>query len=119
MKISHALVVLLFITLAGSVVAGTNGFLPPAFRGLSGSEAGYWEVFSVPIGSPGNSPDRAGAATGALLTQSDTNAFLTGSGNIYNLNGVSAFTLTDSTPFALGTVVLQSRTLGSELDYAS
>ena len=101
------------------VLAGTNGFFAPFFRGSANSQSGYWEIFSVPIGAPGNSADRAGATTAAKLTQSDTNAFLTGSGNIYNLNGVSAFTLSDSTPFSLGTVVMQIRTLGSELDNSS
>ncbi len=99
--------------------AGTNGFLVPPFRGGALAEAGYWETFSVAIGEPGNGPDRAGATTGARLTQSETNAFLTGSGNIYNLSGASEFLLTDETPFELGTVVLQTRTLGSEIDYAT
>ena len=99
--------------------AGTNGFLVPPFRGSAASEAGYWEIFTVPIGLPGNVADRAGSTTGAILAQNDTNAFLTGSGNIYNLNGASAFTLADSTPFSVGTVVLQTRALGSELDYPS
>jgi len=40
-------------------------------------------------------------------------AFFTGSGNIYNLS-TSSFTLTNTAPFALGTVVLQTRTIGSE-----
>src|SRR5687767_13849026 len=101
------------------VKAGTNGFIAPSFRGSANSEAGYWELFSTPVGVPGNLADRAGATTGAVLTQSDPQAFLTGSGNIYNLNGLSQFTLADTTPFNLGTVVLQARTLGAELDYGS
>jgi len=99
--------------------AGTNGFVVPSFRGSAGSQAGYWETFTVPVGPPGNPADRPGATTSAVLTQSNTNAFLTGSGNIYNLSGISSFALRDETPFTLGTVVLQTRTIGSELDYAS
>ena len=98
--------------------AATNGFVVPAFRGAANSQSGYWEVFTVPYGSPGNLPDQPGATTTAVLTQTDPNAFLTGSGNIYNLS-TSSFTLTNSTPFTLGTVVLQARTVGSELDYNS
>ncbi len=113
------LALLTVISAANNSSAGTNGFLVPAFRGAVGSLAGYWETFSVPIGAPGNAPDKAGATTVARLTQSDAAAFLTGSGNIYNLTGVSAFMLADETPFPLGTVVLQTRTLGTELDYAS
>lgn len=103
---------------ASSLLAGTNGFVVPTFRGSANSQSGYWETFSVPFGAPGNPPDQPGATTGAVLTQSNTNAFLTGSGNIYNLS-ISSFALTGNTPFALGTVVLQTRTIGSELDYGS
>jgi hypothetical protein len=117
MKILSVLALLLFP--AFWLSAGTNGFFVPFFRGSSGSEAGYWETFAIPVGEPGNLPDRGGATTDAVLTQTDTNAFLTGSGNIYNLNGASVFTLRDATPFTLATVVLQVRTLGSELDYGS
>lgn len=97
----------------------TNGFVAPTFRGSANTEYGYWEVFSVPVGVSGNLPDQPGATTGAVLTQTNANAFLTGSGNIYNLSGISAFKLADETPFVLGTVVLQTRAIGSELDYNS
>lgn len=100
------------------LLATTNGFLVPAFRGSTNSAAGYWEVFSVPAGAPGNLPDQPGATSGAVLEQSNTNAFLTGSGNIYNLS-TNSFVLKDSTAFALGTVVLQTRTIGSEVDSSS
>ena len=109
---------LAFCCAAGSAWAGTNGFIVPLFRGSASSQAGYWETFTVPVGSPGNLPDQAGATTAAALTQTNANAFLTGSGNIYNLS-TSAFVLADAVPYALGTVVLQTRTIGSELDYAS
>lgn len=110
-----------FVLAVGVIAAraGTNGFIVPAFRGAANSECGYWETFTVPVGPPGNLPDQPGATTGAVLTQTDSNAFLTGSGNIYNLSGISSFTLSDETPFALGTVVLQIRTIGSELAYNS
>lgn len=120
MNISSALASVLFLSaLTAPVFGGTNGFVVPFFRGTANSQAGYWETFTVPVGAPGNQADRPGATTSAVFTQSDSNAFLTGSGNIYNLNGVSVFALTDSTPFTLGTVVLQSRTLGAELDHGS
>lgn len=104
---------------AGAAEAATNGFFAPAWRGTANSEAGYWEQFSVAVGVPGNLADRPGATTGAVLTQTDPLGFLTGSLNIYNLDGTSRFTLTDSTPFTLGTVLLQTRTIGAELDYNS
>ncbi len=106
------------MTAPAHLLAATNGFVVPSFRGSANSEAGYWEVFSVPVGAPGNLPDQSGATTDAVLTQTNANAFLTGSGNIYNLS-TSSFTLADATPFTLGTVVLQTRTIGSEVDYNS
>jgi len=119
MKTSRLFLGSFALALAASTVhAGTNGFVVPAFRGSPNSESGYWETFTTPVGAPGN-PARAGATTDAVLEQSNASAFLTGSGNIYNLDGTSAFTLTDSTPFTLGSVVLQTRTLGTELDYAN
>ena len=117
--LSRLAVALLASSLVHVASAATNGFLVPPFRGSAASEAGYWETFTVPVGGAGNSADRVGSTSGAILTQHDTNAFLTGSGNIYNLNGASAFTLADSTPFTIGTIVLQTRALGSELDYTS
>ena len=99
--------------------AGTNSFIVPEFRGAANSESGYWESFTVPFGAPGNIANMAGATTGAVLTQDGSPAaFVTGSGNIYDFStSIQTFTLTDSTPFTLGTVVLQLRSLGSEFDY--
>jgi len=114
----------LFLLPAASILAAqiasatTNGFVVPSFRGAADSETGYWESFTVGVGAPGNLA-REGSTTGAVLSQSDPGGFITGSGNLYNLDGTSAFTVSDSTPFTLGTVVLQARTLGSELDYNS
>lgn len=101
--------------------AGTNNFVVPEFRGTADSEAGYWETFSVAFGAPGNLADKVGDTTSAVLTQTGSAAsFITGSGNIYDFSeGIQAFQLTDSTSFTLGTVVLQTRTLGSELNYSS
>lgn len=101
--------------------AGTNGFVVPEFRGTANSEAGYWESFTVPFGAPGNLANMAGATTGAVLIQDGSSAaFIAGSGNIYDFStALQTFTLADSTPFSLGTVVLQVRSLGSEFDYGS
>lgn len=119
LRFGQAMVICALVSWVGTAHAGTNGFLVPPFRGAPDTESGYWETFTVPHNTPGNLPDQAGATTGAVFTQMNTNAFLTGSGNIYNLNGVSSFMLMDKTPFTLGTVVLQTRTVGSELDYDS
>jgi hypothetical protein len=99
--------------------ASTNNFVVPAFRGLPDTEAGYWESFTVPFGAPGNAADRPGSTTGAILAQTlSPSAFITGSGNIYDVAARTGFEIRDAVPFTLGTVVLQTRTLGSEIDYA-
>lgn len=107
-----------FDMFAASLFAGTNGFVVPGFRDSAHSEFGYWEVFSAATGTPGNLPDQPGATTGAVLTQLNTNAILTSGGNIYN-GTTGSFSLTDSVDFTLGTVALQARTMGGELDYGS
>ena len=123
MKYISVLLTPLAVCLAGSglVHAGSNSFVVPEFRGSPDSEAGYWETFTVAFGAPGNLADKAGSTTGTILTQTGSAAsFIAGSGNIYDFSaGIQSFQLTDATPFSLGTVVLQTRTLGSELDYGS
>ncbi len=122
MKLLIRAVLMVLVVLQGSsswAKAGTNGFIVPPWRGAALSSSGYWETFTAAAGHPGNRPDRPGANTAAVLIQTDPNAFLTGSGNIYNLTGTSRFMLTDITSRTVGTVVLQSRTIGSELDYGS
>lgn len=98
--------------------ASTNNFVVPTFRGSANSEMGYWESFAVAYGAPGNAATMAGSTTGAILTQTlSASAFVTGSGNLYDPAAATAFTLADSVPYTLGTVVLQVRTLGAELKY--
>lgn len=110
---------LLLIAVSG-IQAATNGFVVPHFRGMPGSVAGGWEVFTVGTDNGiGNAPDLAGNLTGARLRQLDPGAFVTGSGNIYNLGGVSSFVLTHASDTPLGWVTFQARTLGAELDYGS
>lgn len=116
LRLSTALAI---IASTATALAATNNFIAPAFRGEANSQAGYWETFSAAFGAPGNPADQPSSTTGALLTQiGSPSAFLTGSGNIYDPVGVPSFELADSTPFELGAVVLQTRTLGSELDYS-
>lgn len=103
---------------ACSSLASTNNFVVPTFRGQPSSEIGFWESFTVAYGAPGNTADRSGSTSGAVVTQVlSPSAFITGSGNLYDVSLPTAFTLSDATPFQLGTVVLQIRTLGSELAY--
>lgn len=106
------------VSTASSLWAGTNGFVVPTFRGTANSESGYWENFTTAVGAPGNPPDQPGATTDAVLTQTNAAGLITGSGNLY-CTDIASFQLTDATPFTKGTVVLQARTQGSELDYAS
>ena len=104
------------VAASSNLIAATNGFVAPTFRGTANSQSGYWETFAIPVGAPGNLPDQPGATTTAVLTQTDPNAFLTGSGNIYNFTDADVFIVSNTTPFTLGTVVLQTRTQGSEIN---
>jgi hypothetical protein len=112
--------ILAAVALQATAGAATNGFFVPVFRGSPNSEAGYWEFFSVREGPPGNLADRPGATTGAVLTQTAPGTIPLSSLNIYSPTEITIFNLADSTPFTLGTVVLQTHTGagGNELDYA-
>lgn len=114
------------LAVAGSVgtsmvaQANTNAFYVPSFRGEAGSAVAGWDFFTVGYGTPGNAPDLAGStATSARLAQLNPDAFVTGSGNIYNQPSVSSFTISYTASAALSFVVLQTRTIGTELDYSS
>lgn len=118
LSLPHTPLLAALLCAAVPATAATNNFVVPSFRGQADSQHGYWEVFSVAYDAPGNAADQTGSTSGARVTQILTSAaFVTGSGNIYSPSEPTAFTLTDATPFTLGTVVLQVRTLGSELAY--
>ncbi len=125
MKINRNLSILLgaialaTIAAPAALFAATNNFVVPTFRGAANSQSGYWETFTVPYGAPGNLPDQPGATTSAVLTQTNPNGFLTGSGNIYNFTDADAFVVSNTPPFTLGTVVLQTHSVGSEINYGS
>jgi len=120
MKLSHLKSIALSLLATASLAkASTNGFVVPTWRGSANSESGYWESFSVAFGAPGNLADRPGSTTGAVFTQHDANAFLTGTLNIYNPYTTNTYSLIDSVPFTLGSVVLQTRVAANPLNYDS
>lgn len=103
-----------------SIHASREGFTTPDWRGAPGASYQGWEVFTVATDEGvGNGPDLPGSTPAATLTQTSPDAFLTGSGNIYSPAGISSFAIRYTSPVPVGTVVLQTRTLGSELDYSS
>jgi hypothetical protein len=97
----------------------TANFTVPFFRGLSDTEWAGWDNFTDPVGTPGNAPDVAGSTGNGVITQSDPTAFLTGGANIYSFAAPTSFNVADNTPYTLGSVVFQARTLGTEMDYSS
>lgn len=110
--------------LAGSMstrgLADMTGFQTPGFRGGEGSLLAGWERFSVATNNGvGNLPDMAGSTADARIFQYEPNAFVLGSGNIYNIFNKSEFELKFTAAEPVGLVVLQIRTGGFELDYAS
>jgi len=117
----NALLIVGAIAAAGSigVSAGTNGFTVPAFRGQPGSTFSGWENFAVALGNPGNQGDLAGSSTSSTLLQLAPGASVLGSGNIYNGAEKSQFEIRYSQSESISDVVLQVRTLGTELNYDS
>lgn len=109
---------LLAATTGMTLMGAQTGFVTPSWRGSAGTEYQSWEIFSSASGE-GNRPDQPGSVASATLTQHSTDAFLTGTGNIYNPAGVSSFTVSDTAAEPVGLVWFQARTLGSELDYSS
>lgn len=116
-----------------SLQAGTTGFILPSFRGDANTEFGLWDspynftvAYSATLSDPGNVVNGDGAldpngdgSSDAVIRQLDSNGFLTGSGNLYNAVTGSVLVLSDVSSPPVQTVVFQTRTLGSELDYAS
>lgn len=122
MKRSHRIVcaALVGASLVHSASAGTDGFQAPFYRGSFESQYAGWERFSVATNNGvGNFPDLPGSTANARITQFEPNAFLLGSGNIYNIFQKSEFSLAYSGTQDVGLVNLQIRTGGFELDYAS
>ena len=106
MKIKFVLL-LLAVTAGGfSARADSSFFIAPGFRGQPGTAYSGWENFTNALDGP-NHADLAGSAGNAFITQTTPGAFLTP--NIYSFSSTNTFTLTDSTSYTLGTVVLQLR----------
>lgn len=96
-----------------------DGFVVPGFRGQADTTFAGWENFSVAVGAPGNAGDQAGSHAGSTLWQTAPGALVLGSFNIYNGSEASLFEVRYDGPGPVGTVVLQMRTLGTELAYDS
>lgn len=113
-----ALALALLACASQAALGSTNNFVVPQFRGSADTTVGYWEEFTVAYGAPGNRPSAAGYTTDAVLTQvGSPTAFLTGTHNIYDNAAATSFTLAETTPFNIGSVVLQARTVAFEIDY--
>lgn len=122
MNWSHRLVLAsaLAAVVATPAMADMVGFYVPSFRGQPGSEVAGWERFTVATNSPvGNLPDMPGSTANARIFQYEPNAFVIGSGNIYNIFNKSDFELKYTSTEDVGLVTVQIRTGGFELDYAS
>lgn len=117
----HAFLSLATASLVGGLTATaeTNGFTVPAFRGQPGTTFAGWDRFSVALGNPGNKGDLAGSSSIPTLLQLVPGAFIPGSGNIYNGADKSQFEIRYAASEPIGEVVLQVRSVGTELDYDS
>lgn len=90
-------------------------FHTPTWFGADGSDYSGWLNFTTAFGD--NDPDVEGSTGDAVLSQTIPGAIITGSMNIYNPAGASVFEISDSVERPLQTVVFQSWTTGTELDY--
>ena len=115
-------------TVGVSALANQSFFVAPDFRGAGGGAYALyagWETFTVPVISVAtpqmNAPDLANSTSLASLAQFNESASLTGTGNLYNQNGVSSFAVGYAGLGFRGVdkVALQGRTLGSEVNYHS
>jgi hypothetical protein len=100
-------------------------FAPASFRGLSNTDYAGWEIFTSAFNGPNVPDDPAGSNADARIRQTVAPDFstppgilLSGSGNIYSGFQNMNLVLSDTAPADLQTVVLQTRVLGSELDYS-
>ena len=90
----------------------------PNFRGQAGTSAGYWESFTVGIGAPGNKANFGNDNT-SILTQTAQGALVVGPATFTTSPTPAPLSPGYSGSGPLGTVVLQTRTAGTELDYGS
>lgn len=121
MKCTKRGVGLLAVVLTSGLLAegSQDGFVVPGFRGQADTTFAGWENFSVAVGAPGNAGDQAGSHAGSTLWQIAPGALVLGSGNIYNGSEASLFEVRYDSAGPVETVVLQMRTLGTELAYDS
>ena len=120
LRVATALAATATLTVLQPATAGTNGFVVPFFRGGAGAQFAGWERFTVAgDNGVGNAPDLVGSTASAKLLQHDAGAFITSTGNIYNMGGKSSFDVNVSSLGPVGLVVFQARSFGTELDYGS
>ncbi|HTR41348.1 MAG TPA: PEP-CTERM sorting domain-containing protein [Pseudomonadales bacterium] len=133
----------LLLTLAGACAAQAQtkadltDFYTPSYRGQAGTASALWDdtspnsnsAFSVPYGGPNTAnyvaPGGVSLAN-ASVTQTTQGAFIipdnidpSGSGDIYSFSSANTFVLNYTGAFALGNVLFQTETTGSELDHSS
>lgn len=111
--------VLAAVLSAPSLLAGTNGFYVPSFRGASGTDVSGWDRFTSGA-TIANLPDLLGSttATRATLTQLDPIGAVLGSGNLYVGFGTGNFNIAYNNSKPIAEINLQIRTLGTEMDYS-
>ncbi len=108
----HTIVLVLTTRLSLELISA-SGFTAPDWSEDANAATSRWQSFSTSFGEPGNTPDQAGSHAGPVLTQSTPGAIITGSGNIYNPAGTSAFTIADQTAARYQTISLQTKMTGA------
>ena len=122
---------LAFLTSCSILSISSGQFLTPEWRNNSNdnisTEFSHWDIFLDPtplVGGISQEPFPPDTATDsptndAFLLTSTVGAFITSSFNIYSFSEVVEIQLTDSTNFEVDQVLLQTGTLGNDLEETS
>ena len=113
------------VLMCGSAIAQPINFTAPGFRGVNpNAEYAGFESFSVPFGGPNFPDDPNQNGIPATLTQNTAIDFsmppgisISGVGNLYSGFQNMNMSLADTAAGDVQTVILQIRTLGTELFY--
>ena len=108
MKVLIILYTILFlvgINLTNAIGQEELTFDPPTWAEQDNAKHSEWLNFTSGFGDPGNNPDVEGSNAGGNIKQNTPGGTVTGTANIYNPAGASAFNLAFSSEDSLEQVV--------------
>ncbi len=106
------------VTLVSYAPLSAAEFTDPDWGGEPGARTSVWENFATAFGGIGNPPDIEGSNPETRLAQSIPGAIVTGSGNIYNPEAPSVFSIEEQSETKFEAISLQTKIIGG-IDPAS